>query len=150
MAHPAWANSCSSGAGKVSRGDEETDTPLPMCSIWFFLFFPRAACPPPSFPSCPVGRSTAAKCSFSLLGGIPSVVVVLLLLPAQHHPPHSLESRSHKSWFVPGKELSLKRRTRRIVCLIICWGFFKLFFPFCSLDWHTQLLISHSGILEGY
>lgn len=63
VAHPAWANSCSPGAGKGSRGDEETDAPLPTCSIWFFLFFPRAACPPLSFPSCPVGRSTAANCS---------------------------------------------------------------------------------------
>lgn len=45
VAHPAWANSCSPGAGKGSRGDEETDAPLPMCFIWFFLFFQELRVP---------------------------------------------------------------------------------------------------------
>lgn len=45
VAHPAWADSCSPGAGKGSRGDEETDAPLPMCFIWFFLFFQEPRVP---------------------------------------------------------------------------------------------------------
>lgn len=45
VAHPAWADSCSPEAGKGSRGDEETDAPLPMCFIWFFLFFQEPRVP---------------------------------------------------------------------------------------------------------
>lgn len=44
------------------------------------LIFQRDLCPPPSFPLCPVGRSTVAKAKMlSLLGGILSVVVLFLL-----------------------------------------------------------------------
>lgn len=42
------------------------------------LIFQRDLCPPPSFPLCPVGCSTAAKI-LSLLSGILLVVVLFLL-----------------------------------------------------------------------
>lgn len=127
------------GRERVKRGRGDRRSPAHVFHM-VLLIFPRAACPPPSFPSCPVGRSTAAKRSLCSVASCQGWwwwwFCSSWQWTAKHHPPHSrlsLESRSHRPRFVPGKKLSLKRRTRRIF-------FFKLFFPFCFLNWNMAVV----------
>lgn len=101
------------------------------------LIFQRDLCSPPSFPLCPVGRSTAAK-MLSLLSGIPLVVFLFLLAmdsTASPLPHLSLESRNHKSRFVPDKERGLKKTNQRVF-------FLKLFVLFIFISTtETKLLL---------
>lgn len=149
VAHPAWAKSCSPGAGKGSRGDEETHAPLPMCFIGFFLFFQELRVP---------------------LRLSRRVLLVVALQPnalsarwnpvcqccwwwfcsswqwtAQHHPliPTS-------PWKAGATGLALLQ-ARSSASKEEPEGFLFVFFFFHFVSsTGTQLLFSHSGISEGY
>lgn len=72
----------SRGRRRVKKGGGDRHSPAHVFHM-VILIFQRDLCSPPSFPLCPVGRSTAAKKKkkkmLSLLSGIPLVVFLFLL-----------------------------------------------------------------------
>lgn len=110
------------------------------------LIFQRDLCSPPSFPLCPVGRSTAAK-MLSLLSGILSVVVLFLLaMDSAASPlfPPQLGKQELEVSFCSKQGARPQKPTRGFV-------FFKAVssFHFVSST-GTKLLFSHGGISEGF
>lgn len=126
----------SRGRRRVKKGGGDRRSPAHVFHM-VILIFQRDLCSPLSFPLCPVDRSTAAeKCFLCSVAPLWWCFCSFWQWTAQHLPcPHlSLESKSHKSQFVPDKELGLKNQPEG--------GFFNyflfflrcLFFPFCFLN----------------
>lgn len=147
VAHPAWANSCSPGAGKGSRGDEETDAALPMCFIWFFLFSQE--------PRVPLRLSRRVLLVVALqqnalsagwhplCGGGPA---------PPGHGEHSIVPPSFPPWL--GKQepqasgcsrqgAQPQKKNQKDFCFVL---FFKLFFPFCFLHRNTAVVFPEWNI----
>lgn len=101
------------------------------------LIFQRDLCSPPSFPLCPVGRSTAAK-MLSLLSGIPLVVFLFLLAMDSTASPLPTSA-----WKAGITSLALFQ-TRRVASKKPTRGFFflKLFVLFIFISTtETKLLL---------
>lgn len=135
--------SCFLGAGEGSRGEEETDTPLSMCFIWLLFF--EETCVPLCLSHCVLlVVALRQKCSVCSAAFRRCWFCSFWQWTLQHLPRShlGLESQSHKSHFVPDKELSLKHQPE---------GFFLKkavsSFHFVSST-GTKLLFSHGGISE--
>lgn len=145
----AWANSSVATLlrqGKGQEGRRRLTFPCPRVS-YGYSYFSKRPVSLPSFPLCPVGRSTAAK-TLSLLSGILSVVVLFLLTmdtAASPSFPPQLGKQEPEVSYCSRKGAQPQKPTRGVVF------FFKAVssFHFISST-GTKLLFSHGGISEGY